>query len=184
MKSNTVSSGEGVDGRSYLSNETCTALGVEECMQTLGDIAKQARQDKKRRFTNLSKRINHEFLLECFKLLNKNAATGIDGISAREYRQNLYGNVILAIGSICTHTFLAYVYVKSENVWVASVAHITLDNVARSFAYFIILQNQTLANIGLTVTMLIVVAVFIFPKNGKFLKIILTKKNLKNEIHP
>lgn len=54
-------------------------------MQTLRDIAKQAKQDKKRRFTNLNKMINHEFLLECFKLLNKNAATGIDGISAREY---------------------------------------------------------------------------------------------------
>lgn len=62
-------------------------------MQTLGDIAKQAKQDKKRRFTNLSKMINHEFLLECFKLLNKNAATGIDGVSAREYRQSLYGNI-------------------------------------------------------------------------------------------
>jgi hypothetical protein len=28
-------------------------------------------------------------------MLNKNVTTGIDGISAREYRQNLYGNITL-----------------------------------------------------------------------------------------
>lgn len=78
--------------------------------------------------------------------------------------QTIINSVVLAIGSICTHTFLSYVYIKSENVFVTSVAHITLDNAARSFAYFAILNNQLTANIGLTTTMLIVVAVLYFSK--------------------
>ena len=74
---------------------------------------------------------------------------------------------VLAVGSICTHTCLAYVYAKSENVWVTSVAHATLDNVARSFAYFAIMQNQIAANMGLTITMLIVVVFLFFSKEWK-----------------
>lgn len=72
--------------------------------------------------------------------------------------------LVLAISSICTHIFLSYVYVKSGSVFVASLAHITLDNVARSFAYFVILQNQLMANIGLSITMLIVVAILYVSK--------------------
>jgi uncharacterized membrane protein len=59
------------------------------------------------------------------------------------------------------------VYAKSENVWVTSVAHATLDNVARSFAYFAIMQNQIAANMGLTITMLIVVVFLFFSKEWK-----------------
>lgn len=84
--------------------------------------------------------------------------------------QTILNLAVLAIGSICTHTFLAYVYVKSENILVASVAHITLDNVARSFAYFVIVQNQITANVGLAITMLIVVAVLYFSKKWKVFK--------------
>ncbi|OGO38863.1 MAG: hypothetical protein A2W35_08060 [Chloroflexi bacterium RBG_16_57_11] len=65
----------------------------------------------------------------------------------------------LAIGSVCTFTYLAYVYVKSKSVWVVSVAHIALNNSAMSFSYFTILQNQVLANLGLTLTMMIVVSI-------------------------
>ena len=78
--------------------------------------------------------------------------------------QTIINGVVLAIGSICTHTFLSYVYIKSQNIFVTSVAHITLDNAARSFAYFVILNNQLTANIGLTTTMLIVVAILYFSK--------------------
>ena len=81
--------------------------------------------------------------------------------------QTILNGIILAIGAICTHTFLAYVYVKSGNILVASVAHITLDNAARSFAYFALVQNQMMANVGLTITMLIVVAVLYFSKEWK-----------------
>lgn len=73
----------------------------------------------------------------------------------------------LAMGAICTHAFFAYAYIKSNNVWVASVTHITLDNAARSFSYFVILQNQLTANIGLAIAMLTVVAILYFSKEWK-----------------
>jgi membrane protease YdiL (CAAX protease family) len=69
---------------------------------------------------------------------------------------------ILATGSICTHTYLAYAYVKSKNIWVASIAHISMNNAAASFSYFAVVQNQLLANLGLTLTVLIVIVVLYY----------------------
>lgn len=70
----------------------------------------------------------------------------------------------LAVGSLCTFTYLSYVYVKSRSVWVTSIAHIVMNNSAASLSYITVLQNQALANFGLTLTMLIVVAVLYFRK--------------------
>jgi len=67
--------------------------------------------------------------------------------------------LILAVGSVCTFTYLAYVYVKSGSVFVTSIAHIAMNNAAASLSYFAIIQNQKLANLGLTLTMLVVVAI-------------------------
>jgi CAAX protease family protein len=78
--------------------------------------------------------------------------------------QNLLNFVILAVGSVCTFIYLAYVYVKSRSAWVTSFAHIVLNNSASSFSYFTVLQNQLLANIGLALTMIIMVAVLYFRK--------------------
>jgi len=77
--------------------------------------------------------------------------------------QNLLNFIILAVGSIFTFTYLAYVYVKSRSIWVTSLAHIAMNNSAASFSYFAVIQNQVLANVGLTLTM-IVVAVLYFKK--------------------
>jgi membrane protease YdiL (CAAX protease family) len=78
--------------------------------------------------------------------------------------QTLLNFIFLAIGSICTFTYLAYIYVKSESVWVTSFAHIAMNNSAASFSYFAVVQNQMLANLGLTLTMIIVVAVLYYTK--------------------
>ncbi len=78
--------------------------------------------------------------------------------------QNVINFSVLAIGSVCSFTYLAYIYVKSKSVWITSVAHITLNNSAASFAYFAVIQNQILANVGLMLTMMIVVAVFYYKK--------------------
>lgn len=67
--------------------------------------------------------------------------------------------VILGVGSVCTFIYLAYVYVKSENILVASVAHIVMNNASQSFSYLAVIQNQLLANLGLALAMVIVVAV-------------------------
>ncbi len=90
--------------------------------------------------------------------------------------QTIFNGIVLAIGSICTHTFLAYVYTKSQNIWVTSLAHATLNNVARSFAYFIVLQNQLGANIGLTILMLIIVAALYFSKEWHVFENYFSKK--------
>ena len=72
--------------------------------------------------------------------------------------------IILAIGSVCTFTYLAYIYVKTESVWVTAIAHIAMNNSASSFSYFAVIQNQVLANVGLAITMMIVVAVLYYTK--------------------
>jgi hypothetical protein len=72
--------------------------------------------------------------------------------------------LILAVGSICGFAYLAYVYVKSGSVFVTSIAHIAMNNAAASLSYFVIIQNQTLANLGLTLTMLVVVAIMVSKK--------------------
>jgi membrane protease YdiL (CAAX protease family) len=84
--------------------------------------------------------------------------------------QTLLNMLILAVGSICTFTYLAYIYVKSESVWITSLAHITLNNSAASFSYFVIIQHQVLANLGLTLTMLIVIAVLYYRDQLKIFK--------------
>jgi hypothetical protein len=46
-------------------------------------------------------------------------------------------------------------------VWVASFAHIVMNNSASAFSYFAVIQNQLLANAGLAVTMIIVAALLV-----------------------
>ena len=72
--------------------------------------------------------------------------------------------IILGLGSMSTFIYLVYVYVKSRSVWVTAFAHIVLNNSASAFSYFVVLQNQLLANLGLALAMLIL-AVILFRKN-------------------
>jgi group II intron reverse transcriptase/maturase len=59
-------------------------------MQTsLWGIANKAAQDKTHRFQNLISLLTIEFLVYCWRFLNKRAAVGVDRINAREYEQNL-----------------------------------------------------------------------------------------------
>lgn len=73
--------------------------------------------------------------------------------------QMILNFIILAIGSLCTFTYLAYVYVKSRSVWVTALAHIVMNNSAAAFSYFVVIQHQVLANLGLTLTMIIVILI-------------------------
>ena len=72
--------------------------------------------------------------------------------------------VVLGVGSLCTFSLLAYIYVKSKSVFVTSFAHIVLNNSAASFSYFVTITDQSRANLGLTITMLIVIAILYFSK--------------------
>lgn len=65
--------------------------------------------------------------------------------------QSLANVVILAIGAIFTFTFLAYVYVKSASILVVSFAHVVVNNASRSLSYIVILDDQLVANLGLSI---------------------------------
>ncbi|NOH02831.1 MAG: CPBP family intramembrane metalloprotease [Chloroflexi bacterium] len=78
--------------------------------------------------------------------------------------QNILNFIVLGVGSVCTFVYLAYVYVKSKSIWVTSLAHIVLNNSAASFSYFVLIENQFLANLGLALTMAIVVIILYLKK--------------------
>jgi membrane protease YdiL (CAAX protease family) len=71
---------------------------------------------------------------------------------------------LLGIGSICTFIYLVYIYVKSRSVWVTAFAHIAMNNSAAAFSYFVVLQNQLLADLGLALTM-VIVAIILYQRN-------------------
>lgn len=63
-------------------------------MQTsLLGIAKKAREAKRYRFRNLYRELNEELLRDSWRLLRKDAALGVDLISAAEYEANLEENI-------------------------------------------------------------------------------------------
>lgn len=78
--------------------------------------------------------------------------------------QDLLNFIILAVGSICTFIYLAYIYVKSKSVWVTSLAHIAMNNSGASFSYFTVMENQFLSNIGMVLTMILVVVILYLKK--------------------
>ncbi len=63
-------------------------------MQTsLRGIAKKAQEQKKHRFGNLYEMLNEENLHDCWRYIKKDAASGVDQVSAREYEENLEENI-------------------------------------------------------------------------------------------
>ena len=63
-------------------------------MQTsLLGIANKAKSEKQYRFRNLYRELNEELLIDSWRLLRKDAALGVDRVSAAEYETNLAENV-------------------------------------------------------------------------------------------
>jgi group II intron reverse transcriptase/maturase len=60
---------------------------------SLQGIAKKAKREPKHRFRNLYGMLNEGFLLESWRWVRKNAASGVDGVSAREYERELETNI-------------------------------------------------------------------------------------------
>lgn len=59
---------------------------------SLQGIAKKAKDQPKYRFRNLYGMLNEENIRECWRGIRKDAAYGVDRVSARDYEQNLEGN--------------------------------------------------------------------------------------------
>ncbi len=87
--------GEGPDGSTQPVKETRAGhVGLEPHGPTsLRGIAHRATQSKDPRFQNLNRCLNAEFLRECWDDLNQDAASGVDGITAAEYQENLDSNI-------------------------------------------------------------------------------------------
>ena len=67
---------------------------VREHVQTsLQGIAEKARGDRKYRFCDVYRLINEEMLLVAWNEINKNAASGVDRVTARENGENLIENI-------------------------------------------------------------------------------------------
>ena len=60
---------------------------------SLRGIAKKAKEQKKHRFGNLYEMLNEEFLLDSWRYIRKDAAYGVDRVSAEEYEENLEENI-------------------------------------------------------------------------------------------
>jgi RNA-directed DNA polymerase len=66
----------------------------QQTVQTsLLGIAKKAKSDKRYRFRNLYRELNEELLRDSWRLLRKDAALGVDQVSAAEYEANLEENI-------------------------------------------------------------------------------------------
>jgi hypothetical protein len=74
---------------------------VREHVQTsLQGIAKKARQDGKYRFCDVYRLINEEMLLVAWSEINKNAASGVDRVTAAEYEESLIENIRDLVGRL------------------------------------------------------------------------------------
>ena len=67
-------------------------LGKQE-ITSLRGIAKRAQACKQHRFQNLYGLIDERLLRQCWEDLNKRAASGVDGVTADKYEEDLSGNI-------------------------------------------------------------------------------------------
>ncbi len=74
-------------------HSTVRAQDREAVSQGLGRIRQAARQRKKERFTALLHHVSIDLLGEAFGDLKANAAPGVDGLTWRDYEQNLERNL-------------------------------------------------------------------------------------------
>jgi hypothetical protein len=91
--------------------------------------------------------------------------------------QTIIEQAALLVGSICTHTYLCYVYAKSRSIFVPSIAHIAMNNASRSFAYFVVVTNQFNANLAQSFAMVVVVALLFFKNELDVIPEFLSEKN-------
>jgi RNA-directed DNA polymerase len=85
-------------------------------MQTsLREIAEQAKKDKGRRFTNLNRLLTKEYLEESFKILNRKAAVGIDGVTYQEYKQGQDRNIMELLERVKSGKYHAR-FVRRKNI--------------------------------------------------------------------
>jgi group II intron reverse transcriptase/maturase len=85
----------------------------------LRGIAIKARACKRHRFQNLYRHLDAAFLLHCWHDLNKDAASGVDEMTAREYAKDLHANIEALAGRLKAKRYHAKlvrrVWIPKEN---------------------------------------------------------------------
>jgi retron-type reverse transcriptase len=95
-------------------------VGSEKRKPTsLRGIANKAKADKRHRFRDLCGCLNVEFLLDCWPYLNKDAASGVDGVTWQKYAEDLHANVEALVGRLESKHYRAKLvrrqYIPKEN---------------------------------------------------------------------
>ena len=78
--------------RKLMPDKLYVGLGKHETTSLQG-IAKRAQACKQHRFQNLYGLIDENLLHECWRDLNKRAASGVDGVTASQYGEDLHANI-------------------------------------------------------------------------------------------
>jgi len=113
--------GEGPDGSTQPAKETRAGqVGPGHHVPTsLRGIANRARESKHHRFRNLFREVNAELLMHCWHGLNKDAASGVDGLTAAQYADDLQGNIADLVERVKAGRYRAKlvrrVYIPKEN---------------------------------------------------------------------
>ena len=85
---------EGTDRHTECNKETSSIRrDGEKTEMKLLHIAKVSQEKPKYRFTSLASLLNKEYLVSCFKELKKDRANGADGVSVKEYGENIDENI-------------------------------------------------------------------------------------------
>ena len=79
--------------RSLQRNHCPNMSGREAMSPSLQTIANKAKRDKHHRFQNLFGLLNGSFLLSCWKYIRRDAATGVDRVTAEKYGRHLAAHV-------------------------------------------------------------------------------------------
>ncbi len=113
--------GEGPDGSTQPAKETRAGrVGLEPHEPTsLQGISNRAKASKDHRFQNLYRCLNAEFLRECWRDLNQDAASGVDGVTAAQYQEHLEENIQDLVRRLKTKCYRAKLvrrcYIPKEN---------------------------------------------------------------------
>ena len=86
---------------------------------SLRGIANKARVDKRHRFRDLYRCLDADLLLDCWGDLNKDAASGVDGVTAKVYAANLHANIEALVQRLKSKRYQAKLvrrcYIPKEN---------------------------------------------------------------------
>lgn len=85
----------------------------------LRGIANKAKADRRHRFRDLYRCLNAELLLHCWGDLNKDAASGVDGVTAAAYAEHLHANIEALVERLRSKRYHAKLvrrhYIPKEN---------------------------------------------------------------------